>query len=117
MSKEQDMRGLSYALLADIGGALRANHYVGLPPELSAGTDHRVQLPVASILVLAEDMGGSIFLYRFAKDGAFAGDTWHPDIQEAMEQAAFEYNGAVGDWRAVPQSFATIEEFVQTLLV
>jgi hypothetical protein len=110
------MRWLSYALASGMSNAPRTRHYVGLPPEFGASIDHRVQLPAASVLVIMEDVDGNIFLYRFAKDGAFAGDTWHADIHEAMEQAAFEYGGAVGDWRAVPDGYATIEEFVRSLL-
>jgi hypothetical protein len=30
-------------------------------------------------------------LVRYRDDGAFGGDTWHQDLDLALEQAAFEY--------------------------
>lgn len=43
-------------------------------------------------------------LSRYAAKGEFAGDTWHPTEEEALEQAAFEYDLAVVDWIDVPAS-------------
>ncbi|MFO1187379.1 MAG: hypothetical protein U1E87_07995 [Alphaproteobacteria bacterium] len=39
-----------------------------------------------------------MFLYRIAKDREFAGDTWRETIEEAKEQAQFEYGDAVSEW-------------------
>jgi hypothetical protein len=54
----------------------------------------------AILSIEVEDDG--VFLYRFAADGAFAGDTWHQTIEEAQEQATFEFGHAISDWVAIP---------------
>jgi hypothetical protein len=41
-------------------------------------------------------------VYRYTAQGDFAGDTWHEDIEQAKEQAEFEYGDALGEWREVP---------------
>lgn len=58
-------------------------------------------LPRARIVVLERHPDG-VFLYRYATDGTFAGDTWHMTFDEAKEQATFEYGDALGKWRPVP---------------
>lgn len=39
--------------------------------------------------------------YLYGISGAFeiTGDTWHPSIDEAMEQAAYSYGILEGDWK------------------
>ncbi|MDP9371677.1 MAG: hypothetical protein M3Q65_04315 [Chloroflexota bacterium] len=61
-----------------------------------------MRLPRPQVLVIEEKPGG-IFLFRYTVDGRFAGDTWHRDLAEAREQAAYEYEDALGAWRAVPE--------------
>jgi hypothetical protein len=38
------------------------------------------------------------FLFRYAQDGAFSGDTCHPSVEEAKDQANYEYGKALGEW-------------------
>ena len=40
--------------------------------------------------------GNGFFLYRYNKDGFF-GDTWHETLNEAKDQAKFEF-GIEPDW-------------------
>jgi hypothetical protein len=42
------------------------------------------------------------FLFRFAEDGADAGDTWHESIADAMHQAEVEFGIGRESWRPVP---------------
>lgn len=46
--------------------------------------------------IVAVDSGFS--LQRYGQDGRFCGDTWHQSIEEAKEQASFEFNTNEGDW-------------------
>ena len=79
----------------------RAAHFIGAPPEAADDSDQRYLLPRARI-VLIEHRPDGVFLYRYAVDGTFAGDTWHPTLDEAREQALFEYGDALGKWRPIP---------------
>ena len=106
---------LEFAVLAEPPPEAPARQFAGLPSELTGGVDQRGALPRASVLVLMRDTDGSIYLYRFAPGGVAAGDTWHPDIAEAKGQAEFEYGGAVGTWRPVPNDISNIETFVRVL--
>lgn len=71
---------------------LKTQHYVRGAPA-----------PRAALVVLDATADG-VFLYRYASDGAFVGDTWHPSVEEARGQATYEFNGDLGPWRVVPDS-------------
>ena len=79
----------------------KAAHYLGAPPEVTGNTRERVPLPRARIVVMEQDNEG-VSLYRYAADGTFGGDTWHPTQDEAREQARFEYGDALGRWHLIP---------------
>ena len=46
-----------------------------------------------------------IFLYEIQPSGEM-GDTWHPSVEEAQQQANFQVGSTVGPWRAVSAEFA-----------
>ena len=92
-------------LTAKLAGPLtehKVKHYVGLPPELTEGRDHRELLPVAASVAIVEKPDG-VFLYRFAEDGQEVGDTWHRNVGEAKEQAQYEFGNLLTDWIPVPR--------------
>ncbi len=80
-----------FAAVQASGEALRARHYIG-----------GEEAPRAAVVVL-QSMPDGFFLYRYASDGAFVGDTWHPDVDSARGQATFEFEGALGPWTVVPE--------------
>ena len=41
--------------------------------------------------IIPEATGGSFMLFRYTKDGEDCGDTWHETLDDAFDQAAFEY--------------------------
>jgi hypothetical protein len=88
---------------------LKVRHYRGLPPQLSGG-DHREELARAAVLSIEVEDDG-VFLYRFAADGAFAGDTWHQTLDEALEQAKFEFSDAISDLTPVPVDVEDVVTF------
>jgi hypothetical protein len=79
----------------------KIRQFRGLPPDLTGGTDTREELPWPRVLLIEETPEG-IFLFRFTKDSTCVGDTWHLDIEEAKEQASFEYGDYLTEWREVP---------------
>jgi hypothetical protein len=83
--------GFAKILATHLGPKVR--HYWGLPPQLSGAND-REEMARAAILSI-EVEGDGVFLCRFAADGAFAGDTWHQTVEEAQEQAKFEFGNAI----------------------
>jgi hypothetical protein len=52
--------------------------------------------------VLLQELDEGIFLFRFAEDGADAGDTWHASREDAMHQAGFEFGISERSWQSVP---------------
>jgi hypothetical protein len=98
------------------GAAGRTRHLVGLPVEPSGGgVDRRPTLPHAVIVFMVPD-GDAVFLIRHASDGAFAGDTWHPTIEEAIEQAALEFALDRDAWQVVPPSVTDLEGFARAVI-
>lgn len=55
------------------------------------------------------------FLYRYARDGEFAGDTWHQSLEEAKGQANWEY-GLQLQWVEVSVPDSEAEAFVDRVL-
>lgn len=81
----------------------KTRQFKGLPPELTEGIDHREVLPWPRILLVEEEQDG-FSLYRFTEDGKCVGDTWHLTLEDAYDQAQFEYRNELGDWKQVPES-------------
>jgi len=81
----------------------KTRQFQGLPPEITEGIDHREALPWPRILLIEEEQDG-FSLYRFTEDGKCVGDTWHLIIEDAYDQARFEYSDNLGDWKQVPES-------------
>jgi hypothetical protein len=89
------------SILSSANSVPKTRQFVGLPPELKGGKDTRQEMGAAYFLTIEEE-ADQIFLYRFGKDGVCVGDTWHRNVDEAKEQALYEYGDAVGQWTDVP---------------
>ncbi|MDL2274950.1 hypothetical protein LJC22_02345 [Desulfosarcina sp. OttesenSCG-928-G10] len=73
-------------------------HYIGLS-SFDVETQHEIDtLPVPKSVEITGDSHG-FFLLRFNTDGDFVGDTWHETLEDAKEQAAFEFEIKVEDWK------------------
>jgi hypothetical protein len=70
-------------------------------------------MPRAALLILDEADGG-VYLFRYAADGEFAGDTWHETLEDAKHQAIFEY-GEIS-WRDAPEGPTEVDDFATTCL-
>ncbi len=75
-----------------------ARHYIGtivddLPVPVS-------QLPVPDFVeIVAED--GAFYLYHFDADGSCFADTWHQTLEQAKNQATFEFRIRSDEWTEV----------------
>jgi hypothetical protein len=83
-------------LVAHIDTATESRHFWGMPG--GGQSDGRVRMKPASRLEIVQSEK-EVFLYRYDSEGGFAGDTWHMSMEEAKEQARFEYPDAVLEWR------------------
>lgn len=52
------------------------------------------------VAFLIEETADGIYLFTLRPD-AFIGDTWHPTIDEAKAQAAYDLGAIVGPWRSI----------------
>ena len=104
----QPMRSRLVALVGVVSGERRATHTSGYP------LDPAKMLPLADVVLLVAEgeppaRAGqgpgppSAMLFRYTAHGEFGGDTWHPSVAEAREQAAEEYRDALGAWIEVPE--------------
>jgi len=82
---------------------LRSKHYVGLPPAMTGGEDLRVPMPIPQVVIAAEGERRGWVLYRYTSERTVVGETWHPSMPDAKEQAAEEYAEALGGWREIPE--------------
>jgi hypothetical protein len=56
----------------------------------------------APAVLLIEQKPDGIFLFRFTAESHCVGDTWHESIDAAKEQASFEFNDLITQWKEVP---------------
>jgi hypothetical protein len=109
------VRYIGYALVGEMAGEPRTQHYWGLPPQMTGGNDIRTLMPRARVLIITDEESG-IMLFRFSASGEFAGDTWHQNLDDAKHQATYEYGDALGEWQSVPEDTSTDPtEFILSL--
>ena len=88
-------------------------HFAGAPKGLIDDKDTQREMPPASILVIERAEDG-VLLIRYAADGKFAGDSWHPNICEAQEQAAYEFEVHDSVWIEIPQDVNDVATFMNS---
>jgi hypothetical protein len=76
-----------------------------LPTVTAANTRHTIKgelLKPARRLVLEEHPEGT-YIFRYADDWSFGGDTWHANIDEARDQIGFEYEVNDLNWKPISE--------------
>jgi hypothetical protein len=68
-------------------------------------------LPPADVIVLVANEDPGAMLFRYTAYGEFGGDTWHPSVDEAQEQAIYEYGDALLEWIEVGDDVADVHVF------
>lgn len=76
----------------------------GVPRPGSTDFD-KVEMRWPRVVVLFAYEDGPM-LYRYTAAGQFAGDTWHESLEQARDQASFEYSAALGPWHEIPDNVA-----------
>jgi hypothetical protein len=92
------------ALIGPVGER-RAAQTSGFP------LDPSKMLPVADVILLVVGKEEGAMLFRYTAHGDFAGDTFHPSSEDAIEQAVLEYGGALGEWLTVPDDITDPHAF------
>jgi hypothetical protein len=94
---------------------VKVRHYIGMPPELTDGVDQRTLMGASAFIIIEEDPEG-VFLFRYDSKGKCVGDTWHQTIEDAKDQAAYEYEDALGAWQTVPPELEDVVAYGVTSL-
>jgi len=71
------------------------------PAKADTGRDNPAGFPQPEVLFIDDSKSGW-FLFRYTHAGQFAGDTWHQSLEQAKDQASYEYGSSLGEWIAVP---------------
>ncbi len=79
----------------------KTKHYRGLPPQMGGAPDSAQVMESPVLLVIEQDPEG-VFLFRFTADRRCVGDTWHKSADAAKDQAAFEFDDLLTQWKEVP---------------
>ena len=104
MSSTPPLRRLT--LVGSLEGDRRAVHTTGFP------LDAEQLLPLADVLLLIGDADGpGAMLFRYTAHGELGGDTWHPSLEGALDQASFEYGDAILGWTDIPEDVADSHHF------
>ena len=83
----------------------RATHTAGFP------LDPEQMLPVPDVVLIVADGDAGAMLFRYTAHAEVGGDTWHSTVAEAQEQAAYEYEEALGSWIDVPADVTDAHAF------
>jgi hypothetical protein len=72
-------------------------------------------MPATRLLIIDETADG-IYLLHFAADGSECSDTWHETVDDAREQAAFEFERLLGQWKPVPDEAPDLRAFARDVM-
>jgi hypothetical protein len=87
------MMGLTEFAAVTTGTSGKTHFYVGPPPRYGE-PDRRTPGPPTDVVVIAIEDDG-VFLLHYTCAGVFVGDTWHRSVDEANEQARYEFGPAL----------------------
>jgi hypothetical protein len=72
----------------------------------------RLFFNVGVAVLVIEQTAEGFFLYTF-RPNALASDTWHQTLEEAKDQANYEWPGMRIDWRPVPDNVGDLPAFAR----
>jgi hypothetical protein len=101
----QPNRTRSLALIGPLAGERRVTETAGFPIDASK------MLPWPDVILLIADDDPGAMVFRYTAHGEFGGDTWHASVDSARDQAAQEYEDALGEWVDVPEEVADAHSF------
>jgi hypothetical protein len=65
----------------------------------------------AALFLVIEERPDGVFLYRYNAQGVCVGDTWHMSVDDAKNQASYEYECLVQYWTDVPSEVEDAVDF------
>lgn len=86
----------------------KVKHYYGAPPEITGETKSQIPIPVADVLLIEKTDSG-IFLFYLTKEARCLTDSWHQTVEDAKEQAKFEFDNDPSEWKEVPDSYGDLD--------
>ena len=84
------------------------------PPTGADALDGAKRLPEADVLLLVAGAEPDAMVFRYSAFGELGGDSWHPSVADAKEQAAAEYGDALLPWEAVPDEVGDAHAYAIT---
>ena len=84
---------------------VKTHHY------LTDLTSKTLEFPKAFLLIIEEKDDG-VYLNRFTENGDKVGDTWHLNIDEAKEQATFEFEDVLSSWKEIAENIDEPEKYI-----
>lgn len=90
-----------YAVVGRVKDWPKVAHFWGRPPD-AADSDERERMAWPRVVIIEGNPEGGFMLNRFCSDGTFSGDTWHATLEDAKDQADYEYEGVLSDWQEIP---------------
>ena len=72
------------------------------------------RLPDADVLLLVAGAERDAMLFRYSAFGELGGDSWHPSVDDAKEQAGEEYGAALLPWESVPDEVTDAHAYAIT---
>lgn len=98
---------------AILNKAKKSGHVKDFPKELKEAIEKglvEIDFPFPDILIIEERHDG-VFLDRYTIKGKWGGDTWHKTIEDAKNQARYEYGDKVMEWQEMPQNVENVLKF------
>lgn len=80
----------------------RTHHYAASLSDDTGEPALEEEFPWPHVLLIRPGKEAGFLLYRYTQEGHFAGDTWHMTLDDAKDQANFEFGEGLGPWRHVP---------------
>ncbi len=101
---------LYVAALKPLPDDLESRQFAGVLDETD-GLVRGSPLPLPDVLLIVE-MDEAFYLLRYLSFGEEVGDTWHQAIEEAKDDADYEYEGCVGRWLEIPDGMTSEKEII-----
>jgi hypothetical protein len=77
-----------------------------LPNNATALTKHTMNgqpMPPARRLVIEEHPEG-LYIFRYADNWQFSGDTWHQSLEDALNQIEYEFGAKELEWAPISEA-------------
>ena len=87
---------------------------MGMPSTSESIQDNRPWMGHPNLVVIESDKydTSGFYLYRYDDNNNCVGDTWHTTLDDALDQATYEYESNLSKWHHIPYEVKDIQEFI-----